>query len=305
LIILDCLFDLHYHGPMFFILSSVFGGVKDPDDPENYAALIAENLGFIEDRCRRAYGIASRWQESENLPAANRADSLLVEVLDHLKADGFRVLREYKGRSSIRRYLEVVIANKVVDLYRAREGRSRAAEEARKLGDYGVRLYELVFMDGLPVEEAQRVMAAETGYAGGLERLEDMADRIRAKMTRSHVEVPIGRAEPQEAGRPSLRVIKDDSGDIAVPDESLGPERVFDESRRHAARVSALREIASILTPQERLMAKMRFNGGMKVKDIAAALGINEKSAYRAFENMLARCKAVLQEKGLSAEDLL
>jgi len=290
---------------MFFILSSIIGSRKEPDDPGRYARLIADNLGFIEERCRRAYGIAAHWQEAENLPAANRADALIVEVLDHLKADGFRVLREYKGRSSIRRYLEVVIANKVVDLYRAREGRSRAAEEARRMGPDAVRLYELVFMDGLPVEEAQHVMAAETGYAGGLDRLEDMAGRIRARMTRSHHEVPLGRVEPEDAGRPSLRVIKDDTGNISVPDESLGPERAFIESHRLTAREVALREIASILTPEERLMAKMRFNGGMKIKDVAAALGMTEKKAYRAFESMLARCRKVLEEKGLSAEDLL
>jgi len=290
---------------VLFILTSIFGTKARPDDPGRYARLIADNLGFIEERCRRAYGIASRWQETENLSAANRADALIVEVLDHLKADGFRVLREYKGRSSIRRYLEVVIANKVVDLYRAREGRSRAAEEARRLGADAVRLYELVFIDGLPVEEAQHVMAAETGYAGGLDRLEEMAGRIRSRMTRAHHEVPLGRVEPENAGRPGLRVIKDDSGDITVPDESLGPERAFDESRRLAAREEALREISSILTPQERLMAKMRFNGGMKIKEVAAAIGMTEKKAYRAFESMLARCRNVLQEKGLSAEDLL
>jgi len=112
-------------------------------DHEKYRSLLMDNLKFIEERCYRAYGIcAGRY--GENLTAVNKADSLVVEVMDHLSVDGYRVLRKYKGKSSLKRYLDAVICNKVIDIYRSREGRSRAADEARKMGDAGKRLLQLI-----------------------------------------------------------------------------------------------------------------------------------------------------------------
>lgn len=293
---------------MLFPFAGILGrGSKGADDPQRYRDLISENLKFVEERCYRAYGIASARYGAQDVPLANRADALMVEVLDHLRADNYRVLREYKGRSSMKRYLEVVIANKVVDIYRRKEGRSRAADEARKMGDVGVRLYELVFETGLPVAEAHDLIAAETDYDGGVEALEEMAERIRAKRKRGHVEVPLGgyAHEGEEEGRAALRVVKDDSGSLTVPDDSMGPERAFMENRRESASAKAIAELARLLSPEEKLMVKMRYNGGMKVKDIAAALGLTEKGAYRAFDSLLARCRKALSDMGFGPEDLL
>lgn len=282
-----------------------------PADLEECRKLLFENLKFIEERCYKAYGLWAGNHADEDISGANKADSLLVEVMEHLSAGDFRVLREYKGRSSLRRYLEVVICNKVIDLYRSKEGRGRAADEARKMGEVGVRLYELVHQKGLPVEEAHIILKAENGFTGDLKTLEEMADRIGSKRVAAHREVLAGSHSlydsEDEGGRRGsyLRVLKDDCGQITVPDDAPGPEAAFLNDEKEARKAAALKEVVRSLTPEERLMVKLRYVDGKDIRQISRAIGCTEKNTYRKLDSMLKRCRGMLFKKGLKTEDLL
>lgn len=288
-----------------------FGPDAAQDTLEACRALIAENIGFIEERCYRAYGIAASRYGAEDVPSANKADSLMVEVIEHLSADDYRVIREYRGKSSLKGYLNVVIANKVVDIYRGREGRSRATEEARKMGEAGVRLKELVFGRGLPVEEAHGILRSESLYAGDIETLRAMADRIGRRQVHAHREVSLDAPSPYSAeggpGPPGgyLRVLTDEHGGLAAPDTAPGPEGEYIEKERDALRAAAIREVVGSLTPEERLMVRLRYVDGRGVKDVARAIRCTEKNAYRKLANMLERCKKMLLKKGVTTEEIL
>jgi RNA polymerase sigma factor (sigma-70 family) len=282
-----------------------------PADLEECRKLLFENLKFIEERCYKAYGLWTGNHTGEDISGANKADSLLVEVMEHLAAGDFRVLREYKGKSSLKRYLEVVICNKVVDLYRRKEGRGRAADEARRMGEVGIRLYELVHQKGLPVEEAHIILKAGSGYTGDLKTLEEMADRIGSKRVAAHKEVSEGalplHGPDGESGRRTgyLRVLKDDCGQITIPDEAPDPELALLEDEKEGRKSAALKEIVQSLTPEERLMVKLKYVDGKEVRHIARAIGCTEKNTYRKLDNMLKRCRGMLFKKGLKTEDLL
>ncbi|MBI5191193.1 MAG: sigma-70 family RNA polymerase sigma factor [Nitrospirae bacterium] len=288
------------------------GSAPTPDELEACRALIAENLSFIEERCYKAYGLASSRYGGDDVPASNRADSLMVAVMEHLAADDFRVIREYKGRASIKGYLNVVIANKVVDIYRSREGRSRASEEARKYGEAGIRLYALVFTDGLPVEEAHAIIVREKLFSGDVETLRDMADRIGARRTHAHREVSLDAPAPGPEddggggqGGYYMRVLSDESGRINAADGTPGPEGEYLDKEKEHIKAEALAEAVRSLDPEERLMVKLRYVDGKDVREVARAIGSTEKNTYRKLSNMLEKCRKALSRKGVKAEDLL
>jgi hypothetical protein len=115
-----------------------------PEGSGDHARLITDNLAFIEKHCRRAVlrtmttgagapddGVAGSLSR-DGIILDNQADELLNEVLDRLKADNFKALREFKGRAKLTTYITTIISNLIIDLARQKKGRSRARERAKR-----------------------------------------------------------------------------------------------------------------------------------------------------------------------------
>jgi hypothetical protein len=135
-----------------------------------YKKLIVDNHTFIEKQCGKACAIFDRRISStsvsagESLEIGNQSihfvssdeidpDTLVNEVIDRLRADNYKVLREFRGHSELTTYIGTIISNLVVDLIRKQKGRSRTKERAKAMGPIGDRLYELVFEKRYPLEE--------------------------------------------------------------------------------------------------------------------------------------------------------
>ena len=116
---------------------------QPPNEATDYARLIVDHLPYIEKQCRRAAESPGSYRFGSDVD--NEADYLLTEVIDHLKADDFKVLRDFRGDAKITTYLTSVISNFVVDIIRTRKGRSRAGERAKELGPVAEQLHKLVY----------------------------------------------------------------------------------------------------------------------------------------------------------------
>jgi hypothetical protein len=66
-----------------------------PEGTPDYARLIVDHLPFIEKQCRRAADSSGVYRSTSDVD--NEADLLLTEVIDHLKTDDFKVLRDFRG----------------------------------------------------------------------------------------------------------------------------------------------------------------------------------------------------------------
>jgi DNA-directed RNA polymerase specialized sigma subunit len=62
---------------------------------------------------------------------------------------------------------------------------------------------------------------------------------------------------------------------------------------------TALDRVRQTLTPEERLILKMRFEDSVPVADIARALHLNQKRLYRTIEQLLATLRQGLEGEGL------
>lgn len=83
-------------------ITSRFSG-KPPqpsmEERPNYSCLIVDHLPYIEKQCRKAAD--SPGNSRSEVDIDNEADQILTEVLDHLKTEDYKVLREFRGSAKL------------------------------------------------------------------------------------------------------------------------------------------------------------------------------------------------------------
>jgi RNA polymerase sigma factor (sigma-70 family) len=239
--------------------------------------LLSEAIPLVDEivrALRRRHRLSS--EEAEELASATRLK--LVE-------DDHAVLRKYTGRSSLRTYLVTVMTRLLLDSRRRRWGKWRPSVIARRLGAVALRLEELLRRDGRSLDEASRVLKDEGAVLSAAE-CEALAGRL-----------PERRPRPVEASGPL--------GEVGVPGD-VAEAAVRGRERGLTARAveSGLGAALEVLTPQERLILRLRFDEGFKVGEIARVLHVPEKPLFRRLERLLARLRSVLEARGVSAGDV-
>lgn len=284
-------------------LNAIFSKRSPPtqEDSPDYARLIIDQLPHIELQCRRAAESLKSYRSAANVD--NEADHLLTEVLDHLKADNFKVLRKFRGNSKLTTYLTAVISNLVVDLIRTRKGRSRAGERARELGPVAEQLYKLVYGLGYTLADAHGHLVLSHGIADGEDELRDMLHHIRGRDGITHAAA---------AGWPyqGREVLVDDEVVVIVPDPAKGADEQLIDSQREQKREQIIGPLMEGLSGEERFILRLRFpateNESIKsIREIAALTGQTEKSVDNRLRRILMRCREILISRGLSLDDLI
>ncbi|MFA7059581.1 MAG: sigma-70 family RNA polymerase sigma factor [Pedobacter sp.] len=273
-----------------------------PPEPHDYARLIVENLPYIEKQCRRAAD-STRANRSE-VDIDNEADILLNEVLDHLKADDYNVLREFRCTSKLTTYLTTVISNLVVDFVRKRKGRSRAGERARELGPVGEKLHEMVYGRGYSLTDAHGHLVLAHDISESEDDLRGMLQIIMGRGGASNI------TAITDWPYQGKEVLVDDVVEVIVPDPTKGADDKLIDDQRNQIREQTLAEILYSLADEERLMIRLRFPASdeeepLPIREIAAMLGKNEKSVDNRLRRILLRLRKTLLQKGLSLDDLI
>ena len=236
----------------------------------------------------------------ELLPAVDRIVSYVCRRnrLGPAEADDFRslvrlkliesdyeVLRRYKGQSTLRTYLTVVIQRRFLDYRISEWGKWRPSAEARRLGPEAVELDRLINRDGLSAAEAIETIRTRVGESLPRKELEKLAARLPGRTPRRFVGEERAEALPAPAD---------------VENEILGREL----APVGAKAASALKGAVEGLPPQDRLILKMRFSDSFTVAQIAAALRLEPKPLYRRLEGILASLRRGLERAGLSGADV-
>jgi len=279
------------------------GNEVSTDEKEKvyYQSLITENIQYIEKQCHKACGIYKKKvisihpkieRDSDNQLESMRViasgeidpDTLINEVLDRLREDNFRVLKDFKNRSKLTTYITTIIAHLIIDIKRKMEGRNRATERARAMGPLGEKLYNLVLIKGYPLEEAFSFLKKTDQITETLQEIEIMVEKIKGR-TSGH---PL----------PGTFIEKDT------------PEAALEIKQREALTKNALDEVLAELTNEEKLIMRMRFplsedEEPKRPSEIARMLGISEKAVDSRMRRALSRCKEMMLKHGLSISDLI
>lgn len=254
--------------------------VRDEEITRDAEALFIEQLATID----RAIGFACR---RGALPEAGREDFASWAKLK-LIDNGYAIIRKFDRRSSFAAYISVVVQRLLLDYRIASWGRWRASAEAQRMGEAAVTIEAMVHRDGRSVEEVL-----------------PMLKRRWPELTRSTVEDVLCRL-PGRTPRP-----RDVELELAIHHVGSTADDVFDGAfaaeRMERARLIAtiIRTTIASMVEDERLIMRLRYEGGMSVADISKMLKIEQKPLYRRIQRGLLQLREKLECAGIQAVDVL
>lgn len=239
--------------------------------------IFLDNLALIE----RGVACVCRRHGLHGDDGAEFASWVKLEIVQ----DDYAVFEKFRGDSSLATYLAVVIAMLFREYRVQRWGRWRPSAAALRRGRIAVRLETLVHRDGYRLEEAAQLLQTSGETTLSARELAALLAELPARM-------PL---RPVEVGPEPIA----DAAAIAGADELLLAGEA-DAQRRAADR--ALSRALGQLSPEDRLILRMRFWEAMSVADIARALGLAQKRLYRRIDRALVELREQLEAAGLSRD---
>ncbi len=215
------------------------------------------------------------------------ADDLVSLVYLKLVGDDYAVLRTFRGHSTLKSFLAVVVERVYLDYRTAQWGKWRASVGARRKGELAILLEQLMVRDGHTFDEAFAML--DTARGGSLRRtmLEQLSHGFRPRLRPRFVSQDEMREAPQSK---------------AAADATL----VHSEDQRVMTRaMEALTDALERLTPRDRLIVTLRFCDGMSVADIARMLTVKQKGLYPRINRLVRGLRLELEAAGVCGEEVL
>jgi RNA polymerase sigma factor (sigma-70 family) len=257
------------------------GGDSREEVPERQKAeaLFLANLEWIErsaaSLCRR-YGLVGE-----------EAKDACAWVRFRIIEDDYAPLRKFRGDSSIRTYLVVVVSSLFRDYRASNWGRWRPSAAALRAGKVAVRLETLVYRDGLTLDHAARTLrqSGETELADG-----DLARML--------AQLPVrGPLRPYEAGDAPLEGVSASTS----ADENLATVEAEDTRTRV---LTVLNRVLMGLPKEDRAILRLHYWKGLSVANVSRALNLPQKPLYRRIEGSLKQLRRGLLAAGVQPEQV-
>jgi len=277
----------------------------------DFQQVISDHWPLIERQCLRAvkrlmknYG----YRDFGNpLNIENEALELSNHVLDILKHDDYKALRQFKGNSKIGTYMTAIIARQSVDIIRKKLGRNREKERAKHLGKIGIAIYEQVIRRSSPISETFRELKKSGEFQGSLEDFETLVEKIKGRKT--PLTAAPGDGENSAVKNGFLRHPDLDDEEWIIPDNNRNPETLMMKEQHDHQVKQLLKNIVEQLNGEERLILRLRFPTGeeeksAKVGQIAGMLHMSEKAVYKRIGRILSKCKTIISKNGVSVDEL-
>jgi RNA polymerase sigma factor (sigma-70 family) len=245
-------------------------------DPEKILSS-SDILERIEAICRRHFSSENDQNES------------YVFILDSLKADNFKRLRAYQGKSKLTTYLYSLVNSLIIDFRRKRYGRRRIPAGVAKLGTWAEAVYRLVCWQKFSFDDAYDFLQIEGLFEGSYERyLEEIAPIRKAPCRENPAFQSLN-----EVGSKSLETMSNASSNPL--DFLIGK---LDHQRRIKA-LQIVRETTAELSPEDQILVKLVYGSEQPVKAVATIMGFSASSARRRLKRLLNRYRERLLSEGI------
>jgi RNA polymerase sigma factor (sigma-70 family) len=243
------------------------------------AAILASRdiLQKIEAACRRHFS------------AESDQDECYIFVLDSLKADNFKRLRAFKGKSKLTTYLFSLINSLVIDYRRKQYGRRRIPAAVAKLGTWAEAVYRLVCWQKFSIDDAYDFLQVEGLYPGSYDRFVQEIEPIRHAPCREN---------------PSFQSL-DTSGSDALQDPDPAGSNPLESLIRkldRAKRVKALgiiRETSEKLPESDRVLVRLVFGSDQPLSAAAKIVDLSVSAARKRLRTLLLHYKKNLLAAGI------
>lgn len=242
------------------------------------SAVLVEQKAWIEKVAR----ITCRKNSVLDEDAEDFAGIAFVKLVEN----DYAALRRFRGECDIKTYLATLVVRGFQEYARGRWGRWRPSAPAQKLGPVALHLEALVYRDGYRLDEAIEVLTTS-----------GRVRETRRELVQLFARLPVRRPHPRDDGPRRL----DDEPDTSETDRQV----VSDQTLERCGEVmDVLLRSLSELAPEEQVLVRGRFIEGHSVADLARALALPQMPLYRRIEKLLVRLRGLLEEAGVSREDV-
>jgi RNA polymerase sigma factor (sigma-70 family) len=213
------------------------------------------------------------------------AEDFASDVRLKLYEDNVAVIRKFKGKSTFKTYLTVVINKLFLDHRRRIWGKWSPSAQARRLGPVAVLLETYVYRDGCSFDVACQMLEQKHGLAVDHAALRKMLAQFP---------------------RRTPRRFQDDDGLDMVPSADGADAHVLATERddQRAIAEEALRRAVHELPDEDRVIIRMLYYQGLSIADIARQFGVEPKPLYPRIKQLLASLRKVLKAQGISPDFL-
>ncbi|MDJ0723150.1 MAG: hypothetical protein QNJ04_16045 [Desulfobacterales bacterium] len=250
--------------------------VGDPRNPEDILAS-REILDRIEAVCKRHFADENEQNES------------FVFVIDSLKADDYKRLRAYKGKSRLTTYIYSLVNSIIVDYRRKTYGRRRIPAVVARLGKWAETVYRLVCWQKYTFDDAYDFLQVEDLFEGPYEQY------LQAI-------VPIREAPCRE--NPSFQSLNEEISGAAAnpPNADVNPLEALiaklDYGRRGKA-IKIIRATTTALSQEDQMLIRLVYASEQPVSAVAQMLGRSASSVRRRLKRLLVRYREQLLAEGI------
>jgi len=235
-----------------------------------------------------------RYSEDEDLAA-----DLYVSLLAKLQEGK---LAAFSGRSTLPTWLVTVTINHCRDYFRSLKGTKHILTALGGLSATTRRVFTLFYLQRLPLQAVYEAMRTEAGPAFSYLDLLESLEQIRKRVSERKLGKILDRLlRPEAYGAGSERRVETADPPPAhillsyspLPDRNL-------ERKDLRTTLRILREALERLSPEDRLLLKLRFEHRENARHIRDLLGLNsEKKVYRKVDRALSKLKNMLLETGI------
>lgn len=245
-------------------------------DPEKILSS-SEILERIEATCKRHFS-------NEN----DQSESYLF-ILDSLKADDFKRLRAFKGKSKLTTYLYSLINSLIIDFRRKRYGRRRIPAAVAKLGAWAEAVYRLVCWQKFTYDDAYDFLQVEGLFEEPYERYIEEIGPIRKAPCREN---------------PSFQSLDEVSTNAheKMDEPTSNPLEILIGKLDHQRRVKTLKIIqatTATLSQEDQMLVRLVYGSELPVKAAAEIIGFSASSARRRLKGILNQYREQLLSEGI------
>jgi RNA polymerase sigma factor (sigma-70 family) len=234
-------------------------------------------LAKIETVCKRRFS------------AENDQNECYLFVIDGLKADNFKRLRAYKGKSTLNTYLYALINSLVIDFRRKRYGRRRIPSAVVKLGKWAEIVYRFVCWQKFSFDDAYDLLQIDGWFTGSYDQFLEEIEPIRKAPCREN---------------PAFHSLDDAHGNHLpnFADPGLDPLESLIQKLDRQKRIQALeviRETTQGLSEEDRFLVRLVYGSNQSMQAAAKVLNLPTQNARRRLKRILAKYREKLIAKGI------
>jgi RNA polymerase sigma factor (sigma-70 family) len=236
-----------------------------------------DTLNKIEAVCKRHFA------------AENDRNECYVFVIDSLRADNFKRLRAFQGKSRFSTYLYSLVNSLVIDFRRRKYGRRRFPAAVLKLGPWAEAVYRLICWQKFSPDDAYDFLQIDGLYDNSYEQfLREIVpiqnapcrqDPRFSSLDHPHAE-PL--QKPDEAHSNPLETLLDK----------------LDRERRIEA-IKIIRETTPKWPEKDQLLVRLVYGSDHPVRTAATIIGLSTAAARRRLKGLLIKYREILLAAGI------